>query len=57
MNNYPSWWDTTITIYNKYENTQTQLVVWHKHVLHNCFWKYTGEKVQKNAKTAQEKSW
>ena len=45
MNNYPSWWDTTITIYNKYEDDQTQLVTWHRHVVNGCFWKYSGNKV------------
>lgn len=45
MNNYPSWWNTTITIYNKFEDPQTQLVTWYRHVVENCFWKYTGDKV------------
>lgn len=45
MNNYPSWWNTTITIYNKYEDAQTQLVTWHRHVVTGCFWKYSGNKV------------
>ena len=33
MNNYPSWWDTTVTIYNRYEDPQTNLVSWHRHVV------------------------
>lgn len=45
MNNYPSWWNTTITIYNRYEDTQTNLVTWHRHVIEGTFWKYTGNKV------------
>ncbi len=45
MNNYPVWWDTTVTIYNKYENPTTNLVTWYKKSVPNCFWKYTGEKV------------
>ena len=45
MNNYPSWWDTTITIFNRYEDAQTNLVVWYKHVVHGAFWKYSGNKV------------
>ena len=45
MNNYPIWWDTTITIFNKYQDTQTQLVKWYKHTIPNCFWKYIGNKV------------
>lgn len=46
MNNFPIWWDTTITIYNRYENPQTQVVRWYRHVLSNCFWKYTGDKIK-----------
>lgn len=34
---YPIWWDSDITIFNKYEHPQTQLVTWHKHTLSNCF--------------------
>ena len=45
MNNYPSWWDTTITIYNKYVDSQTQLVHWYRHVVNGTFWKYSGNKV------------
>ena len=44
-NHYPSWWDTTITIYNKFEDPQTQLVTWYKHEVTGCFWKYSGNKV------------
>lgn len=45
MNNYPSWWDTTITIYNRYEDAQTNLVTWYRHVVTGAFWKYSGNKV------------
>lgn len=45
MSNYPIWWNTTITIYNKFEDKQTQLIKWYRTVLDNCFWKYTGDKV------------
>ena len=48
MNSFGSWWDTTITIYNKYTDAQTQLVTWHRHVVNNCFWKYSGTKVTIN---------
>lgn len=37
MSNYPSWWSTTITVYNKYTNTETQEVGWKRTVLTNCF--------------------
>ena len=46
MSNYPVWWDSTITVYNRYENPLTQLISWNRYVLTNCFWKYTGDKVQ-----------
>lgn len=45
MNNYPSWWNTTITIYNRYEDAQTNLVSWFRHVVDGAFWKYSGNKV------------
>lgn len=45
MNNYPSWWDVTVTVYNRYEDPQTQVVMWHRHVVDGCFWKYSGDKV------------
>lgn len=48
MNNYPSWWDTTITIYNRYEDSQTNLVTWYRHVITGVFWKYSGNKVVVN---------
>lgn len=44
-NNYPSWWNTTITIYNRYEDAQTNLVTWYKHTIDGAFWKYTGNKI------------
>lgn len=45
MSNYPIWWDTTITIYNKFEDPQTQVVTWYRNVVENCFWKYVGDKI------------
>lgn len=45
MNVYPVWWDTTITIYNKFTDPQTRVISWYKHTIPNCFWKYTGEKI------------
>ena len=44
-NQYPVWWDTTITIYNKYEDKLTRVVKWFSHTVSNCFWKYVGNKV------------
>lgn len=45
-NLYPQWWNTTVTIFNKYEDTQTNIITWYKHTVNGCFWKYTGDKVQ-----------
>ena len=42
---YPIWWETTITIYNKYEDTQTQVVTWYKTIITDCFWQLTGTKI------------
>ena len=39
MNDYPSWWDTTVTLYNKYEDSKGE-VTWYRTVLKGCFWKY-----------------
>lgn len=44
-NIYPIWWDTTITIYNKYENPQTQLITWYRTVVEKAFWKLRGDTV------------
>lgn len=45
MSNYPAWWNATITVYNKYEDPVTRLITWHRVVLYNCFWKYTGNRI------------
>ena len=46
MNNvYPRWWDTTITVYNKYTDPQTKVISWYKNVIPGCFWKYQHDKV------------
>lgn len=39
MARYAEWWDTTITIFNRYQDPQTQAVKWFRTVLQNCFWK------------------
>lgn len=44
MNNYPEWWNQTLTIYNKYEDPQTGMVSWKRAVVDRCFWQYTGHK-------------
>lgn len=45
MNNYPSWWNIKVTIYNKFEDPQTNLVRWFRHCVDGTFWKYAGNKV------------
>lgn len=44
MNNYPKWWNQTVTVYNRIEDPQTRVISWHRTVLHNCFWRYTEAK-------------
>lgn len=46
MSNYPVWWDTTVTVYNKYTDPQTQLVIWYKHTVDDCFWQRTRDKAK-----------
>ena len=45
---YGPWWEETLTIYNKYIDPVTNLISWHRHVLHDCFWKYEYDKVLVN---------
>lgn len=54
MNNiYPPWWETTITLYNRYDDPQTHVVRWFRHVINGTFWKYTGNKVTINKVTLE----
>ena len=48
MNNYPIWWDTTITIFNRFEDTQTHVIQWFKKTISGVFWKEVGNKVTVN---------
>ena len=43
---FPVWWETTVTIYNKYIDSQTQLVSWFRNVVTDCFWKLDGTTVR-----------
>ena len=52
-NIYPVWWDTDLTIYNKYEDPQTRVVTWYRTVVKGAFWKYTGDKVTVNKVTLE----
>lgn len=42
---YPQWWNTAITVYNKFQDKQTRVVTWFRHQVPGCFWKYTGNTV------------
>lgn len=39
-NYYPAWWESTITVYNKYIDPITRAVSWYPTTLRNCFWAY-----------------
>lgn len=43
---FPVWWETTVTIYNKFTDAQTQLVHWYRNVVTDCFWKFDGSMVK-----------
>lgn len=43
---YPEWWDTTVTIYNKYTDAQTGVTLWFRTVVTDCFWKLSGAEVR-----------
>ena len=45
MNHYPSWWNETITIYNKYTDPVSRMITWHRHVVRDAFWKNVGNKI------------
>ena len=44
-NIYPAWWNTSLTIYNKYTDKQTKIDRWYKSTVNGAFWKYAGDKV------------
>ena len=44
MNHYGKWWDDTITLYNKVTDRDGK-VTWYRHLLEECFYKHTVEKV------------
>ena len=44
---YPEWWDSTVTIYNKFTDKQTSVVKWFRTVIPNdCFWQLTGTELR-----------
>ena len=53
---YPVWWDTTITVYNKFIDAQTQLTHWYRKVVTDCFWSLEGSTVKVGDVTLDSKS-
>ena len=45
MNDYPIWWDSTLTIYNRFEDAQTNVITWYRTVVNDSFWKCVGDRV------------
>lgn len=45
MNRYGTWWDDTITLYNKYVDPTTKRVSWYRHVITDCFYHHKLEKI------------
>ena len=43
---YPEWWCDKVTVFNKYEDPQTNIITWYRTVVDECFWKNTGIKVR-----------
>ena len=53
---FPVWWDTTVTIYNRYIDPQTQVSTWFRTVVSDCFWKLVGSTVMVGDVTLDSKS-
>lgn len=45
---YPEWWDTSLTVFNKFIDPETNIVTWYKTVLDNCFWKHNVDRIAIN---------
>ena len=44
MNHYGKWWNTTITLYNRFENIDGK-IKWYSHVIEGCFYSQQRNKV------------
>lgn len=53
---FPVWWDTTITIYNKFVDTQTDVVRWYRTIVTDCFWQLSGTEVRVGGTVLDSKS-
>lgn len=40
---YPTWWNQTITIYNKFMDEDTHIIKWYRHKVDRCFWRDTND--------------
>lgn len=47
MSKFP-WWNTTITVYNRFEDSQTHIISWYKKIISDCFWNNVGNTVSIN---------
>lgn len=56
INVYPIWWDQSITIYNKYEDPQTNVVTWYRTEVDGCFWKNNTQKLTLGQETIETNS-
>lgn len=48
MNNYPEWWSSTVTVYNKYTDPVTKKVSWFPHVIEGCFYSQVKDRITFN---------
>lgn len=53
---YPVWWESTVTIYNKFVDSQTNLIHWYRNVITDCFWQLSGQTVKVGEVTLDSKS-
>lgn len=42
---FPQWWNTAITVYNRYTDPLTDITRWYRTTIPNCFWRYSSDKV------------
>lgn len=54
--NYPVWWDTPITVFNKFIDKETDVITWKKHVVNGCFWKHNVDRVAINQTVIESSS-
>lgn len=48
MSDYPIWWDTPITVFNKFTDSETDVITWQKTQIENCFWKHNVDRIAIN---------